>query len=431
MTDPLRDIITRNRGGETVAIASICSAHPDVLHAAMLLSEECDQPLLIEATSNQVNQDGGYTGMTPANFIGFVHDLAAQTQTDPARILFGGDHLGPQAWKAQSSEEAMENARAMVAQYVEAGFTKVHLDCSEGCAGEPTQLDDQLVATRAADLARVCERHAPDPSAISYVIGTEVPVPGGARPHDDHGVKPTTPRDAIATIDAHLDVFGALPDLAGAKDRIVGLVVQPGVEFAALSVDHLPAGQNPDLRAVLDNYPHLAFEAHSTDYQHAGAYPRLADMGFAIQKVGPALTFAYRQAVYGLDVLATILGASGAGLRDALEAEMLASPAHWQGHYQGDADQLRLQRHFAYSDRVRYYWGRSMVRQSLHALLDGLADRALPDPLLEQVFARDILDRTERLSPSMPKTQALVLANIQTALVPYYFSAEPPKGQAQ
>jgi D-tagatose-1,6-bisphosphate aldolase subunit GatZ/KbaZ len=135
MTDLLRDIIARNRGGETVAIASICSAHPDVLRAAMLLSQECDQPLLIEATSNQVNQDGGYTGMTPANFIGFVHDLAAQTRIDPARIIFGGDHLGPQAWKAQSAKDAMENARAMVAQYVTAGFTKIHLDCSEGCAG--------------------------------------------------------------------------------------------------------------------------------------------------------------------------------------------------------------------------------------------------------------------------------------------------------
>ena len=67
----LREIIARNLAGSAEAMPSVCSAHPDVLAASVLLAEEADVPLLVEATSNQVNQFGGYTGMKPADFIGF------------------------------------------------------------------------------------------------------------------------------------------------------------------------------------------------------------------------------------------------------------------------------------------------------------------------------------------------------------------------
>ncbi|EKD60284.1 MAG: Tagatose 6 phosphate kinase, partial [uncultured bacterium] len=149
----LSDIVARNRAGEVCAIPSVCSAHPDVLRASLMLAEELDRAVVIEATSNQVNQDGGYTGMRPADFIAFVHAIADQAGVSRARIVFGGDHLGPQAWRKGSAELAMAKARVMVADYVRAGFNKIHLDCSEGCAGEPAQLGDDLAATRAADLA--------------------------------------------------------------------------------------------------------------------------------------------------------------------------------------------------------------------------------------------------------------------------------------
>ena len=100
---------------------SVCSAHPDVIAASLLLADALDVPLLLEATSNQVNQFGGYTGMQPEDFIRFVRDIAAQVGAPDQPLLFGGDHLGPQVWRSQPAEVAMGHARDLVAAYVRAG----------------------------------------------------------------------------------------------------------------------------------------------------------------------------------------------------------------------------------------------------------------------------------------------------------------------
>ena len=57
---------------------SICSAHPLVLEACVDQAVADGAPLLVEATCNQVNQEGGYTGMRAADFRAFVTGLAAE-----------------------------------------------------------------------------------------------------------------------------------------------------------------------------------------------------------------------------------------------------------------------------------------------------------------------------------------------------------------
>lgn len=417
MADLLRQIIARNRAGQAVAIPSVCSAHPDVVRAALLLAQALNRALVIEATSNQVNQDGGYSGLRPADFIRLVNDLADQTGTDRARVIFGGDHLGPQAWRRLPAAQAMARAHRMVADYVQAGFTKIHLDCSEGCAGEAAQLPDAVTVPRAADLARTCAAHGRD---LLYVVGTEVPPPGGARPDDlarDHGdIPPTAPAAAAATLDAHMAAFAAIGEIGG-------LVVQPGVEFSPMQVHHLPLTRDPGLRSAIAHHPGVTLEAHSTDYQHAAAYPRLAELGFGFQKVGPALTFAWRQAIYALDGLREMAGWGPALVRPAMEALMLAQPGRWQGHYRGSPAEQRLMRHFGLADRIRYYWPQAAAQRAVAALIDDLAPRTLPAPLLWQAFAPNVLDRAEAIPGA--RAQALVLAQVQEALAPYFFG----KGQ--
>ena len=74
-TNPLSDISTwRFRASGLRGIPSICSAHPVVIEAAMRHAARLGLPVLIEATCNQVNQDGGYTGMTPDLFVAFVKE---------------------------------------------------------------------------------------------------------------------------------------------------------------------------------------------------------------------------------------------------------------------------------------------------------------------------------------------------------------------
>ena len=417
----LRRIIALNRAGEAIAIPSVCTAHPDALEASLTLAEILDQPIVVEATSNQVNQDGGYTGLTPAAFIAFVADIAARAGVRQDRILFGGDHLGPQAWRKLPAGGALDKAHRMVADYAAAGFTKIHLDCSEGCAGEPAQLPDEITATRSAALAATALQHAPDPGALLFVIGTEVPPPGGART-DDHGdIPPTTPASAQATLAAHRDAFTAL-NLP--LDQIGGLVVQPGVEFSPMEVHHLPLARDPGLRSALTGWPGLCLEAHSTDYQNPAAYPRLAQLGFAFQKVGPALTFAWREALYALDTIRAQNGwTSGPSLADTMEQVMLASPGFWQAHYHGTSADPRTERHFGLADRIRYYWPDPQAQAAAARLLANLDSKTLPDPALLAHFRADEI-ATARAS-HYPLPRALALARVQTALRPYFFTTGP------
>ena len=143
--------------------------------------------LCIESTCNQVNQYGGYTGMTPAGFRDFVAQVAGETGFDPAHVILGGDHLGPYPWRAEPAAQAMAKARDLVRDCVLAGYTKIHLDASMRLGGDPgapgSPPDDALAARRTAELAAVAEAAwgglpAGSPPPL-YVVGTEVPIPGG------------------------------------------------------------------------------------------------------------------------------------------------------------------------------------------------------------------------------------------------------------
>jgi D-tagatose-1,6-bisphosphate aldolase subunit GatZ/KbaZ-like len=106
----LHDLATwRDRTGPS-GIPSVCSAHPLVLEASMRATLPSRLPLLIEATCKQVNQDGGYTGMTPKDFRDFVGRIAADAGFPPERIILAGDHLGPNPWKNLPAEQAMDKA---------------------------------------------------------------------------------------------------------------------------------------------------------------------------------------------------------------------------------------------------------------------------------------------------------------------------------
>ena len=154
-------------------ITSVCSAHPLVIEAALRRAAAEDQVALIEATCNQVNQEGGYTGMKPSDFRTFIEGIAADIGFPVERIILGGDHLGPNPWRKLPAEDAMVRAEAMVAAYVEAGFEKIHLDTSMGCAGEPLALEDELTSARAARLAKTAEDAALRSDGVRPSISSE------------------------------------------------------------------------------------------------------------------------------------------------------------------------------------------------------------------------------------------------------------------
>ena len=373
------------RSGSRTGITSVCTAHPLVIEAALLQGNDEGTDVLIEATCNQVNQEGGYTAMTPADFRRFVGEIAGRVGFDTNRLILGGDHLGPNPWRHLPAEEAMARAATMVDAYTKAGFTKIHLDTSMGCAGENIALTDEKTAERAARLTKVAEAASGEAgTSPDYVIGTEVPVPGGAL-ESIHHLEITSPEAALKTVTVHREAFAAA-GVSRAFERVVGIVVQPGVEFANANVIGYDREKSRALSAALSHMPQFVFEAHSTDYQSAGALRALVEDGFAILKVGPWLTFAMRETLYGLDHIAQVLDPTFAehGLIAAMERLMLNEPGNWQKYYHGNASEMRQQRHFSYSDRIRYYWPHAEAQAAVNRLLAMLDGRAIPETLISQ-----------------------------------------------
>ncbi|BBZ30928.1 tagatose-bisphosphate aldolase [Mycolicibacterium madagascariense] len=417
VVDRLADTIARHRLGQPVGVYSVCSAHPTVVQAAIDQAAADGGYVLIEATSNQVDQFGGYTGLRPADFRDLVHRIADERGFPRDRVVLGGDHLGPNRWQGESSNAAMQKAEVLIAAYVEAGYRKIHLDCSMSCADDPDVLPDEIVASRSARLLRVAEDSARRvETAPVYVIGTEVPVPGGA--HETLGQLVPTPADrARTTIAAHRTAFAEL-GLESVWPRVIALVVQPGVEFDHQQVIDYDRTATAELRRVLDGEG-LVFEAHSTDYQRPERLRELVEDHWAILKVGPGLTFAMREALFALAMIENELveTALRSHLVDVVERRMLAEPGYWEGYYTGDALAQRVARRYSYSDRLRYYWADPEVEAARKTLLDNLDRVGIPLPLISQ-FLPDQYHRV-RAGELTPTPQTLVLDRVRDALRPY------------
>lgn len=390
------------------ALPSFCTANEDVLRALLEEFRETDTPLLIEATNNQVNQSGGYTGFTASAFAGHVHRLAAECGFDPRRLVLGGDHLGPNPWAHRPATEAMSQACTMVAGYAAAGFRKIHLDASMRCADDGS-LEDTSIAERAARLCVSSEGAATGAPPV-YVIGTEVPPPGGSGDEDDEVLTVSRGADIQATIEAHREAFQR-HGIASAWERVVAVVVQPGVEFG----NHVVTAFDPDkaasLSAALRPYPGLSFEAHSSDYQSPASLAGLVEAGFTFLKVGPALTFAFREAVVSLTHLEPYLvpPAKRSSLLEVIREEMHTEPRYWEPYYHHSAE-LPYEQLFSLSDRIRYYWALPRVRKALQRLFSNVEAAADRWPLLHQYFPDIDLNRIR--SSGRPLARELVRARV-------------------
>jgi D-tagatose-1,6-bisphosphate aldolase subunit GatZ/KbaZ len=425
---PLNDIVSAQKAGEARGCFSVCSAHPDVLETAMEAALQHEFPLLIEATSNQVNQYGGYTGMTPAQFATHVMRMAERCRLPPGRLILGGDHLGPNVWQREPAETAMEKARTLVCAYVQAGCSKIHLDASMKLGDDDPQkpLDLQLSAQRTAELCVAAEEAFAQLPSVGvqpvYVIGSEVPLPGGAQEKEE-GITVTRVDDARATLEATCQAFQQC-GLQSAWERVIALVVQPGVEFADDSLFVYDRSRAVELSRFIETQQGLVYEAHSTDYQPRQALRQLMEDHFAILKVGPALTFAFREAVFALAWMEREwLGGQWiilSNLQTELEEVMLEKPRDWRKYYHGDREAQHFARQYSYSDRSRYYWPDPRVQKALKKLFTNLEEHPVPLTLLSQ-FLPQQYDRV-RAGILEYKPRAWVKDKIMAVLEDYLYA---------
>ena len=438
-TNPLKQIVAKQKAGEAVGIYSCCSANVYVIEAAIERAKKDNAPVLIESTANQVDQFGGYTGMKPADFSNFVKEICEKCEYDFSRIFLGGDHLGPLTWVHLPEAEAMKNAEDLIRSYILAGFTKIHIDTSMKVADDDpdTRLSDETISRRGAHLARIAEDAYQEllktnPNAVRpvYVVGSEVPIPGGATGATvDAGVQVTKVDDFKATVKTFEEAF-AKEGLEEVWKDVIAVVVQPGVEEKDAGCTEYDREKAKELMASIKEYPNLVFEGHSTDYQTKIKLRELVEDGVGVLKVGPGLTFAMRE---GLFSLARIEEEAFKGtdvetsrLIEVLEEVMLEKPDKWAKYYTGNENELRIKRKYSFSDRCRYYIPNERVQKAISTLMSNL--RSLPEVplnLMSQFMPIQYTKVREGLLANDP--EALVKDRVVNTIDEYLYATHQEK----
>ena len=392
MKHPMQEMMEKRRQGIKCGIPSYCTANELALEIALRRAKMLNQPVLIEATANQVNQYGGYTGMLPKDFYKLVLDMAAAIDLPEQMVILAGDHLGPLTWQNLPEAEAMEKSIELVYQYTRAGFTKIHLDTSMKVADDAEGLlSTEVIARRGATLYKAAikgyeELKAEKPEAIRpvFVVGSEVPIPGGAQEAEDSLAVTSVAafKDTVATYKRVWEEEG----VGEGMNDVIAVVVQPGVEFGDDQVFLYDSAAAADLCAALKEFPEVCFEGHSTDYQSPACLKAMVEDGIAILKVGPALTYGLREALFSMSLMENELvpAEERSNFIDVLENTMLANPGNWQKHYHGDEKQLHLARKYSFSDRARYYMGQPEVLEAMDKLFTNLDTYKIPLNMLHQ-----------------------------------------------
>ena len=388
MSDLLRDMIAKRKEGIICGVPSYCTANELVIESVLKQAKRFDDSILIEATANQVNQFGGYTGMKPADYREFVYEIADRIGFPRENVVLGGDHLGPLTWVDEDEASAMDKAEELVRLFVAAGYKKIHLDTSMRLASDPS---DETIAARGARLYAACEEEYqkllaknPDEKRPVYIIGSEVPIPGGAQEEED-SISVTKPAAVEKTLAAYKEQFEKV-GMGDAFENIIGIVVQPGVEFGDDTVFHYNRVNAAELTAAMQKYDGVVMEGHSTDYQSPAGLKEMVEDGIAILKVGPALTFALRDGIFALSAIEKVMLPEEKQVKfeDVLEKVMMENPGNWQKHYHGNDKELYIKRKYSFSDRCRYYFALPEIQEAIAKLIENIDSVDIPLGLLHQ-----------------------------------------------
>ena len=392
--DAMREMLAkRQKGMKYAGIPSFCTASDLVLEACLKQAMRFDDYVLVEATANQVNQFGGYTGMKPADYRDFVYGIADNIGFPRERIILCGDHLGPLTWQNEPEEEAMKKSVELVKLFVLAGFKKIHLDTSMRVADDPRDemLSDETIARRGAMLYEACEeayqellKKNPNEERPAYIIGSEVPIPGGAQEAED-SISVTKPEAVEKTLSVYKEQFEKR-GLNDAFDNIIGIVVQPGVEFGDEDVFHYDRTNAAKLTEAMKKHGNVVLEGHSTDYQPPQCLKEMVEDGIAILKVGPALTFSLREGLFALSMMEKALVPEDKQARfiEVMEETMMKNPGNWQKHYHGSARDLAFKRKYSFSDRCRYYFAQPEMKAAIEKLFTNMENVEIPLGMLRQ-----------------------------------------------
>lgn len=391
-------------------IPSFCTANFDVIDIIFKFAKLNQFPILLESTSNQVNQDGGYTGLKPKNFKNKIYKVASKYKIRKQKLFLGGDHLGPLPWKKLKESKAMENAKELVKQYVNAGFKKIHLDTAILCLNQK-KLSREEVVSRCAKLIK----HIPKKklNSIFFVVGTEVPAAGGG-----DNVRPIVTKMNNIKKD-YLSYRKFISKFLSNKNQTFGLVVDPGIGFKnrTLTKSNFKKINQKKNFSLKNNF---VFEAHSSDYQSLADLKKLCNKNFKFIKVGPELTYFYMRAILFMEKVERNIFFKSSNLKEVLSSQMDKNKKYWYKYYSKtkyDTEFLKLN---SFLDRARYYWDNKNVNQSKKILFKNV--NSLKKTEFNFLFNLNSKEIKFKKGKKLSNVSFLIFQFLKDSLIKYYWA---------
>ena len=336
------------------ALPSFCSSNFDVLKTIIFFCKIRRLPCLIECTSNQVNQNGGYTKNTPKSFINKIIKISKNLKFK--NLFLGGDHLGPLPWKNTSKEIALKNSIKLIRDFLQQKYCKIHIDTSIKCKDDKT-INNEIIFERTKEILETpsIKKRLKDKFLI---IGTEVPLSGSG---DEKKMTITSEEQIKDECDQFKDVLKELK----LKNKKFGLVIEPGMKYMHSTVV-VPKFKKFLKKKKISKEENFVFEAHSTDFQSQQILTKLVNNNFKFLKVGPELTLNYSKAIFFMHKIEKkLFKANHSNIKKVILNSMLNNPKHWKEYYNRKNKNLFLSSKL---DRMRYYLQTNSVIKSINLL---------------------------------------------------------------
>jgi D-tagatose-1,6-bisphosphate aldolase subunit GatZ/KbaZ len=307
----------KNETGVPRTIFAACPNSAAVIRASLRSAKRNNAPIKFAATLNQVDLDGGYTGLTQQQFVRTIRQEAEAINFN-GPVIIAIDHGGPwlkdlHAREKWSYEQTMDAVKKSFEAAITAGYDLIHVDPTIDITlrkGEIINID--IVAARTVELIVHCEkfRRAGKYPKIAYEVGTEE-VHGGL---------------------ADLSVFTRFLDLLkiGLQNNNISdvwpcfVVGKVGTDLHTTTFDNEVARQ---LTEIVSAYGSVIKGHYSDNVTNPEAYP-LSGMGAA--NVGPEFTEREYEGLMELCSLENELHKQGkvarlSGLKEALWNAVITS----------------------------------------------------------------------------------------------------------
>ena len=287
------DIRTLLESSDDRTLLGICPMSEEIVTAALReAAAESFVPMFI-ATPRQVDADRGYTGWSQQDLREFVEQTADREGYDGPYAL-ARDHGGPyQSMRDRGDdsvapETAMEYAKELFYDDLEAGFDILHVDATEDATADEI-LPLSTVAGRTVELIEAIERERRENSddPVYYEVGTEE-ISGGMTDAESF-------ERYIELLTEKLTDAG----LEDVHDRLLFIVGQVGT---TMRIDMTNEFQPEQARTLVDRADShgLHLKVHYTDWLDNSTLSLFPELGIGGANVGPEFAAAIVDALADL-----------------------------------------------------------------------------------------------------------------------------------